>query len=133
MKNTGLLSRRFIVGSAVVSGVALAAFGLPKFIGSLSDSEDSTSILKKLMEDPNALAHFGHLYVEKYPNESEPLILESKILESAGLAGKTVDMPQLIAELQNKIRDDYTAESTVRLDGWLLSLTEARLCALAVS
>jgi hypothetical protein len=37
---------------------------------------------------------------------------------------------ELISTLQQQIRQDYVEERVVKLQGWILSVTEARLCAL---
>jgi hypothetical protein len=37
---------------------------------------------------------------------------------------------ELILTLQQQIRQDYIEERVVKLQGWILSVTEARLCAL---
>ena len=40
------------------------------------------------------------------------------------------DLAALRRELSAAIRRDFSAERTTSLDGWILSQTEARLCAL---
>jgi len=38
---------------------------------------------------------------------------------------------EIANRLAQRVRDDFAARNTVMIDGWLVSLTETRLCALA--
>jgi hypothetical protein len=39
-------------------------------------------------------------------------------------------VPEMSALLNDRIRQDFASEQVVKVDGWILSITEARLCAL---
>lgn len=64
----------------------------------------------------------GKRYLSLYPRHAEPSVLHALI--SADLAAHRGDLKALI-------KDDFCANRTMLADGWMLSLTEARLCALA--
>ena len=61
-------------------------------------------------------------YLSLYPRHAEPAALRALI--QADLAAHQGDLKALI-------KDDFCANRTMLADGWILSLTEARLCALA--
>lgn len=61
-------------------------------------------------------------YFSLYPRHAEPAALQALI--QADLAAHRGDLKALI-------KDDFCANRTMLADGWMLSLTEARLCALA--
>ncbi len=52
----------------------------------------------------------------------------SSIFEGADPA--RVDPIALLAVLQRQVRRDFELGRTIEVDGWILSVTEARLCAL---
>ncbi len=70
----------------------------------------------------------GVQYRAMYPRECEAEILGAAILN--GDTPALMDSPTLHATLTARIRDDFAAGRTVRLQGWVLSVTEARQCAL---
>lgn len=59
--------------------------------------------------------------------EREPAALTAVLTQELGTSPETATQAALTA----KVRHDYQAGRLVVLDGWALSLTEARLCALA--
>lgn len=70
----------------------------------------------------------GVQYRERYPAEREAEILGAAILGGDTMALR--DSPTLHATLAARIKDDFAAGRTVLLKGWVLSVTEARQCAL---
>jgi hypothetical protein len=89
--------------------------------------------LRTLVDDHAAARRFGLLYVRQVPAEADPGVLARLILGStvAGqVDGLAPDRSSLRRRLDAKVRDDFSSGTTVRLDGWVLSRTEARLCAL---
>jgi hypothetical protein len=44
--------------------------------------------------------------------------------------GISPDRASLLQRLDAQVRDDFASGTTIALDGWVLSRTEARLCAL---
>jgi len=71
------------------------------------------------------ISGIGHLYMEKYQDEQDENILITRIME--GISGQGENHEELINQ---KIQRDYIKENIVVIDGWLLSHTEARQCAL---
>ena len=66
-----------------------------------------------------------NLYRKEFSDENS----EQKLLELLFNHGSTTPYPN--NELLNKqIIDDYHTENTIMIDGWVLSRTEARQCAL---
>ncbi|HVU96045.1 MAG TPA: hypothetical protein VHE34_12510 [Puia sp.] len=74
--------------------------------------------------DPATLRHIGNNYRKTTPAETKEDRLVSLL---------TTDLPQgsdPTNQLDAKARQDYAAGKTVTIDGWVLSITEARQCAL---
>jgi hypothetical protein len=74
--------------------------------------------------DGQTLKHIGTSYRTKTPAEAE----EGRLIEllTTGLPRGT----DQVRQLDSLARQDYAADRTVTIDGWVLSLTEARQCAL---
>ena len=66
----------------------------------------------------------GGKYLQQHPLEKNV----RHLLE--GIAVSAARDRELMLALQQRIRKDYVEERVVKLEGWILSVTEARLCAL---
>ena len=112
--------RRFLaLGAIVAAGLATAcdggdsrAFGQPELLISLG---------------PDAVRQLGKRYRESVPRESDVPRLEAVIRGSRPWTARIGVTHPPIAD---QVRDDFDAGRTVVVDGWLLSVTEARQCAL---
>jgi hypothetical protein len=89
--------------------------------------------LAALLAHPESAKVIGIEYLRVYPGEADLDILLDLIVSqlAAGEAGlfATADH-QLRERLDTSIRADFAADRIVKLRGWVLSATEARLCAL---
>lgn len=72
--------------------------------------------------DPSTIRHIGKSYRTTVPAEAKEDKLTNLITENNGN-----DQPQ---QIDQKIRQDYAAGNTLTIDGWVISVTEARQCAL---
>jgi hypothetical protein len=82
---------------------------------------------------PNNAKVVGLAYLQQLPEERDPNVLLDRIFEgvtdrrSVLTAAGTGRRRAILLE---QTRDDFAMGRTVKIDGWILSLTEARLCAL---
>lgn len=76
-----------------------------------------------------AAAALGRLYLEANPGESDPELLMERL--AGGIERPRSDAAALARHLRARHRADFEHGRLTSLDGWLLSQTEARLCALA--
>ena len=72
----------------------------------------------------------GAQYRALHRSEADPAAIQNAILTSRPLAARLGFIKAPIATL---VRDDFAHGRTVVLDGWILSVTEARQCALLAS
>lgn len=81
----------------------------------------------------NARTRAGAAYLHAFPHEADVArlrrSLRSALRCATDLAGG-FPPAELCARLDARIRDDFAEHATASLDGWLLSRTELRLCAL---
>lgn len=92
------------------------------------------SRLAALFKNRESAQVIGREYLNHSPQEANPQVLLN--LLSAGLAIEAelfflARDDKLRQSLERRIRQDFEDEHVVRVRGWLLSATEARLCALA--
>ena len=69
----------------------------------------------------------GSAYCVAFPAEAHPGVLEPLI--GNGVV-RTAKPDTNLAKVGLVIKDDFTSGRTVMLSGWILSITEARVCAL---
>lgn len=72
-----------------------------------------------LIWEPETIAEVGKKYRATFPAEDSREKLNELL---ATLKGKDVEAA---------VKDDFVSSRTVQVDGWIISLTEARQCALA--
>jgi len=82
--------------------------------------------------DEKALREIGLAYLKLKPSEEKKNRLVDFLTEESGgkkLNSKAADK-EVESFLNNKIRSDFEKNDIVTVKGWVLSLTEARQCAL---
>jgi hypothetical protein len=136
MSNNSALSRRDILKCAVVATLSLLVRPqLPQ--GALPFRARQMLLstrLSALFGHSESAKVVGSEYLRRYPQEADKDILLDQILSrfppnDVGLYG-TADH-RLREQLDRMIRADFAADRIVTLRGWVLSATEAQLCALA--
>ena len=75
--------------------------------------------------DTENILKIGEMYLKQFPKEASERNLVNLILSNI-----TLDKNALKNSTLQKIEQDYASGSIVMIDGWLLSVTEARQCAL---
>jgi len=85
-----------------------------------------SAAVDRLISHPNSAAIIGEAYLTQFHHERSVDILLSKIRESLQSDSQHIEKDALL----DLIRLDFELGNIVNLHGWLLSETEARLCAL---
>ena len=87
---------------------------------------DLSAAIDGLISQRNSAVIIGEAYLTQFDSERSADILLSKIRESLLADTQRVDEQTVLCQ----IRVDFERGDIVNLHGWLLSRTEARLCAL---
>ena len=77
-------------------------------------------------EAEQAIVRIGRRYRADHPDEDDREVL----LDRLGVRSGAARSSELLSSLDAQVIDDYGAGRTVRLDGWVLSVTEGRASAL---
>ena len=91
----------------------------------------SASRLLGLLRDRASAVAVGKAYGVHHALEMDAARLAAWIESRLALGTQRLPQPELRERLQAAIREDFAQGSTVDVYGWMLSATEARLCALA--
>jgi hypothetical protein len=114
--------RRFLaLGAIMVVGVAASACEGPGEARAFGQPDLLTPL------GPDVVRRLGQRYRQSVPSESDAPRLEAAIRASRPWTARIGVRHPPIAD---QVRDDFDAGRTVVVDGWLLSVTEARQCAL---
>lgn len=107
---------RLVGGGMAVGAGALAA---PELLA-------ATPVWAAVPTPADGIQRIGRAYLRLRPREKQVKVLRRK-LAAAGIRG---DGREQLAASAARIADDFANNRIVTLDGWVLSITEARLAAL---
>ncbi len=110
-----------------MSGAVTVA--IPMVLYGCSDTQYDRTLAKPILLsdiwDHQAISRIGKLYQEQYPGENT----ERKLVKLLSV-GKSKDKNDFPESITSRIKEDYKTGKIVTLDGWILSVTEGRQCAL---
>ena len=133
MKNSGLSRREFIA----LGGSALALAGsiscqAARILGNGRLERRLGQIYEYIPQSARAI---GHAYLEATPEEGTIDMIVSAIIQSNRAGRHGFDRKSdadILVSLKNQISEDFISDNVIQLNGWVLSRTEARLCAIYV-
>ena len=113
----------------MVGAAGVAALTVPTwfyFKGATYDpSLAKATILFRIWKDGPELQQIGIRYRELYPEEDRRRKLLRLLTDD-----KPEDEKALALAMEQQVQEDYRENRIVMIDGWMLSVTEARQCAL---
>jgi hypothetical protein len=129
------LTRRGFLGR--VGRGAAAGFATPALVAALVACRRDPELADELgafFSDSKSARQLGRACLAAFPDENDARILVER-LAGADLARWNAlaaeARSELAAAVRSRHRDDFASGRVVRVRGWVLSETEARLCALA--
>ena len=119
-----------IAASFFMSVLARSSFRVP---GGMQKTETSAEDLVQIFESCRSSAEaLGREHLRRVPNEADATKLVSLICSGFSKSPPIGRDHRAIREwIRARSRDDFKASRVVEIQGWILSATEARLCALA--
>lgn len=118
-------TRRRFLSCAVVFG---AGGALSWWVGTSGCGRGAHLDLAGVFGDVEPALDVGRGYLDRFPVEASRSDLEGRLL---ALFPSDVDVAGLRSALLNAIRSDFAEGRVFRHEGWVLSRTGGRLCALA--
>jgi hypothetical protein len=112
----------------LITAAGLTAISIPIVYAYLTKSEyDSLLAQPKSLSviwDNQTINDIGNKYRSQVPGENRERLLVKQLLSGT-------DSHNLALSLEEKIIRDFETGNTIIVDGWILSITEARQCALS--
>ena len=125
------MNRREFIGIAAAgaAGVVVPAFSRG---GASNAVMLAHPRLLEILRDERIVRNLGRRYRELVPAEDNPDALVHAIMAQplAAMSVKQTSASTLCARVDEQVQRDFGAGKTVTLNGWVLSVTEARQCAL---
>jgi hypothetical protein len=106
----------------------LAVLGPVHFLHSSASANDAAG--SKNSGAAYSVRRLGQAYLRQRPEEAGRTLLLRELRRDLDSIDTADDLKKVI---RLRISDDFAAGRTVMLDGWVLSITECRLCALQIA
>jgi hypothetical protein len=119
------MQRRIFIHLSAYTALALT---LP-LVESCSPSQEtiaSRPFLLSKLADKKTIAEAGSAYRKKFPKENDKITLSNLLIG----AKASLDKSMIEKQLDDRVLEDFKTGKTVTVAGWMLSVTEARQCAL---
>ena len=117
--------REFIIGAISVTAVSISGTYLFLNRDIVYDPLIAEPQALSLIWDTETVIAIGNQYRVQYVDENSEQVLAKKLVHNLSGSGE-----QMIKSLNQKIKEDFEEDNTILIDGWILSKTEARRCAL---
>lgn len=120
------MQRRTFIHLSAYTAIALT---LPVIDGCSANSTDkvlSQPLFFSHLVDTKTINEAGIAYRKLFPAEDSQTVLNKLLLGNSASSDKTIIQKQL----DDQVKEDFKVGKTVTTRGWVLSITEARQCAL---
>jgi hypothetical protein len=118
------------VMAALAGAGAVSSVGAGVYCARRQPPSSAAARLTLAFSDPAHPAHVGRRYLDAYPNENDTHRLETLIEARFGSLDAVGCRSTAARALADRNLADFRAGNVVRLDGWTMGRTEARVCAL---
>ena len=126
MSETDLTRRRLLIAAVTAATAVAAGPGVLLPLVERLAALNTAGHLRSLITDDEGASYLGRRYLQAHPSEARGDVLVSRLVGTRAPTSAREASRAVAAG----IRSDYAAGRSVRVDGWVLSLTEARLYAL---
>lgn len=127
------MTRRRLLTDVLALGLYLLCPSIRARAVPVASIDAQRARLIRLVPNQYSAEVVGKAFLRLMPTEAHPDVLFGRLLSALTEGNRASNAPD--HELRNRLlratSGDFEAQRTVNLDGWIVSLTEARLCALA--
>lgn len=126
------MKRRVFLITSLTGLMGIGAFTFIRWILAKGGDKDFAQprFLSRLC-DQNTIRMLGRAYLRLKPDENENEVLLSDLLEkrSKKMLLQKKDLLLAGSQIEKRIKNDFDTNNIVIVEGWVLSITEARQCA----
>jgi len=125
------MKRRSFVITIILGLLGIAAFPFISLIRNNDKSKVFTHPkILSLLCDRSTIELLGCSYLKLKPAERNETVLKDLLLGTPRkIFLEKQDMPTIESQIEKRIKNDFDANNVVVVEGWVLSITEARQCA----
>jgi hypothetical protein len=125
------LPRRWLLGAVAVGTMSMWNWGAHAVPRSRNSCERMRKKLISLLHEPERARRVGTVYLRSPPGRLNPPIglAEAMLAEIGPDAGDEAIRRDIVERIRRELQD----VQVISLDGWIMSLTEARLCGLVAA
>jgi hypothetical protein len=127
------MKRRSFVITLFLSLLGISGFSLIQLLrNSSKDKELAQPKFLSQLCDQSTIQMLGRAYLKLKPDETRDDVLFNNLLaeESQRVFLKKKDFEKAESQIEKRIKHDFDSDNIVVVQGWVLSVTEARQCAL---
>src|SRR5258705_11138865 len=123
------MKRRSFIVTSLLSLLGIGVFSFIRWIGNSStDRELAQPKFLSLLCDRSTIRMLGRAYLKLKPDETQDDILLNDLLaeNSRKVFLEKADVSTAESQIEKRIIQDFDTENIVVVQGWVLSVTEAR-------
>ncbi len=131
----GLARRRMLAATMSIAFASLSVLFVGRVERGRSRRVVATDVLAQLLSDRTSVVRVGTAYLATAPGDADPAAAFDRMRRHGGALASALEdgsLGQVRRIAARGIREDFARGRIIKVDGWLLSQTEARLCALAL-
>jgi len=126
------MSRRSFLSKAAVAAAVVVAAGVAgwRLFPSRKQALAFPSMLSGFCDEA-ALRDVGRRYLARFPGEASTSVLLARLAaDGARRRAASSDALEAVSEAESLAEQDFVRQQILVIDGWIISRTEARQCAL---
>lgn len=126
------MKRRFFIITLLLSLLGIGAFSLIQWFRTPSkDKELARPRFLSHLCDQRTIRMLGRAYLKLRPDEITVNVLINDLLsgESYKVFLEPQNMKKMESQIEKRIKHDFESKNIIVVQGWVLSITEARQCA----
>src|SRR5258705_13706123 len=126
------MKRRSFIVTSLLSLLGIGVFSFIRWIGNSStDRELAQPKFLSQLCDQSTIRMLGRAYLKLKPDETKNDMLLNDLLHEKAhkLFLKKQDILIAESQIEKRIKQDFDTDNIVVVQGWVLSVTEARQCA----
>lgn len=127
------MNRRSFIVASILSLLGISTFSLVRWTRhSREDKALAEPKFLSLLCDKSTIRMLGRAYLQLKPDETKDNILLNDLLaeETHKVFLNQEDVAMVESHIEDRIVQDFGTDNIVMVQGWVLSVTEARQCAL---
>jgi hypothetical protein len=131
MTDADPLRRRLLASAPWLAIIVLGGARLGQAAPRAAVNAAGSAAVHSLLAHVDSAVAVGREYLRHHPDERDLARIRHGLSGALGGPVETLDPAVLRERVRRRVRQDFAEDRIALVDGWILSITEARICALA--